>query len=1008
LLLLAALLFLCGGNDAASAATTVDFQKDIEPILTANCHKCHGADKQKSGLRLDSPAAALKGGDSGPAIQPGKSADSRLVQLVAGLDPEKVMPPKGDRLTAAQVTLLRVWIDQGATWPETGTAPQRSTHWAFQPITKPTPPSIANHQPPVTNPIDAFILARLEKSGLQPSPGADRATLIRRLTYDLTGLPPTPEEVNAFVRDRSANAYERVVDRLLASPRYGERWGRHWLDVARYTESQGFEYDHMRENAWHYRDYVIRAFNDDKPYDRFMREQIAGDVIEPVTGDGIIATSLLVCGAWDQAGSSQANIAQRMTTREEEMEDLLSVVGQGFLGLTLNCARCHSHKFDPIPQEEYFRVKSVFDGVRHGERVIATSAEIAAHGQQLAKLQEQIGALEKEVAEVESAGRTRVLADRKHRTPVANRGSELPSGSDIPVPMARWSFEGDARDSQGTLHGTLRDGAQIVGGRLRLNGSGAFVETAPLARPLREKTLEAWVALARLDQGGGSALTVEMAGGSVFDAIVFGEREPKKWTSGSEDFERTKNLDTGSETAAPGELTHMAIVYNADNSIALFRNGQPYGKPYTPGNELQTYQGGDARVLIGKRHTGAGRAFLAGEIEEAALYDRALTARQIAASFARAGWSVALDETVAALTPAERARRDTALSRLENTRGELKALPPLPVSYAGKRQQPEPTHRLKRGDVRTPEAVVAPGALSVVSGPSVEFGLPPDAPEAERRKKFAEWLGDPRNPLPARVMVNRVWQHHFGVGLVSTPNDLGMSGSKPSHPELLDWLASEFIAHHWSVKALHRRIVTSATYRQSSAMNAQAASGDADNQLLWRFTPQRLEAEAVRDAMLAVSGELNPEMGGPSFRPFDTKSFNATFYFPADKTGPEFNRRTVYRMNVNSGKDPLLEAFDCPDPSAKTPRRGVTTTPLQALGLMNNSFVQRQAGLLAERVLAEAHGDESEAIRHAYRRCFAREPAEGELREARAAAHATDLQNVCWALLNATEFVFVR
>jgi hypothetical protein len=324
------------------------------------------------------------------------------------------------------------------------------------------------------------------------------------------------------------------------------------------------------------------------------------------------------------------------------------------------------------------------------------------------------------------------------------------------------------------------------------------------------------------------------------------------------------------------------------------------------------------------------------------------------------------------------------------------------------RQQPEPTRYLKRGDVRSPQEIVTPGALSAMVEPSGDFDLPADAPEAERRRRFADWLADPRNPLPARVLVNRVWQYHFGSGIVTTPNDFGASGAKPSHPELLDWLASEFIAQGWSIKALHRLIVTSTTYRQASEFNPVAVQRDAENQLLWRFTPRRLEAEALRDAMLAVSGELNDARGGRSFRPFDTKSFNATFYYPLDKLGPEFNRRTVYRMNVNSGKDPLLEAFDCPDPSVKTPRRGVTTTPLQALSLMNNSFVQRQAGRLAERVLAESKGNTNAAVRLAYAYCYGRSPSREESARADSAAAALSLKSVCWALLNSTEFVYVR
>jgi mono/diheme cytochrome c family protein len=751
-------------------ATTapVEFARDIQPLLADHCVKCHGPEKQKGGLRLDSRAGALKGGDDGAALVPGKSTESKLVHLVAGLDPDTIMPPKGERLTAQQIGLLRAWIDQGADWPDGGKI-ARSEHWAFQKIRPASVPVID------TNPIDAFITASLAAKGLALSPPTDRATLIRRLSFDLLGLPPTPEEIDVFAADQSPRAYEQLVERLLASPRYGERWGRHWLDVVRYTESQGFEYDHPRDNAWHYRDYVIKSFNDDKPFDRFMKEQIAGDVLEPVTSEGIVGTSLLVCGPWDQAGNSQANVTQKAITREEEMEDMISVVGQTFLGLTVNCARCHSHKFDPIPQEEYYRIKSVFEGVKHGERPIGDPAEVQANEERRAVLKKEIVAAQEVVSRLEAEGRKSAVEQQN---------------------------------------------------------------------------------------------------------------------SGNADTPRIEH--------------------------------------------------GEAQV------------------------------------------------------------------RLKKTQEKLAAVQPLPVSYAGFRVQPPPTHLLRRGDVKSPGEVVTPGALSAIADLNADFGLAADAPQAQRLLKFAEWLADPRNPLPARVMANRVWHFHFGQGLVATPSDFGASGARPTHPELLDWLAAKFIESGWSVKSLHRLIVNSATYRQSSEANAAAVKLDADNTLLWRFPPRRLEAEAVRDAMLAVSGQLNLQMGGPSFRPFTTTNFNATFYHLIDKADPEFNRRTVYRMNINSGKEPLLDAFDCPDPSVKTPRRGVTTTPLQALELMNNTFVQRQAGHLAQRALAGANDDLPNAVQAAYRLALSRPATLDEMERALAAAKARSLTSVCWALLNSTEFIYVR
>jgi hypothetical protein len=724
-----------------AATFPVVFARDIEPLLQKHCVSCHGAEKQKGGLRLDHPKPAMQGGDGGKVIEPGNSAASRLVHLVAGLEVDDIMPPKGAPLDPTAIGLLRAWIDAGASWPDDGRpVVVRSDHWSLQPIRDTPGASRTSEQ------IDTFVQSRLAEHGLSLSPEADRLTLIRRLNFDLIGLPPSPEEIDAFVNDTSADAYTRLVDRLLASPHYGERWGRHWLDTARYTESHGFEYDKLRPNAWHYRDYVIASFNADKPYDQFMREQVAGDAFDPATSETIVAASLLVCGPWDEAGNSQANATQRAITREDEMEDLLGVVGQSFLGLTVNCARCHAHKSDPIPHEDYFRMKAVFDGVKHGERSLAGTAEVRAH-------QARRAALETTIAK-------------------------------------------------------------------------ATAQTAEL---------------------------------------------------------KAQELD------------------------------------------------------------------------------------------------------------------------------DLGPVPEAPVSYAGTRVQPPPTRRLVRGDVTAPDEIVTPGALSAIASLSPDFGLAADAPEAERRVKFAGWLADRRNPLPARVMANRVWHYHFGQGLVATPNDFGVSGARPSHPDLLDWLAMRFIESGWSVKSLHRLIVQSAVYRQSSGFVEKAAAIDAENTLLWRYAPRRLEAEAVRDAMLAVSGQLNRQLGGPSFQPFDVIPFPANAYAIADKVGPEFNRRTIYRMNVNSGKDPLLDAFDCPDPSVKTPRRGVTTTPLQALGLMNGSFVQRQASHLADRAAAAAAPhDLAAAVRTAWRLALGRTPSPTEEQRAVAAARERGLSSVCWALLNTTEFVYVR
>ena len=986
---------------SASTISAIEFESDIAPILEKRCSKCHGAKKQQGGLRFDNKAAALRGGDSGRAIIPSKSAESLLVQLIEGRgeEPVTVMPPRGKRLTVAEIALVRRWIDEGAEWKgDTKAATISSDHWSLQPLTKPALPNVAKNDW-VRSPIDAFVLEKLAKKGLTPNPDADRATLIRRLKFDLLGLPPSPEEIHAFVSDKDPRAYEELIERYLASPHYGERWARHWLDIARYTESQGYEYDRLRGNAWHYRDYVVDSFNADKPFDQFAREQIAGDVLEPVTSETTIATSLLVCGPYDQAGNSQRNQTQRKITREEELEDLVSVVSQSFLGMTVNCARCHSHKFDPIPQTDYYRIKSVFEGVKHGERDVVSKSEREARQKRIDELQGKVGELTSKIATLE--GRARKVAQEKR----AKSGEKGPDG---PAPFARWTFDGDsANDVVGGLHGKLEGGARIQGGRLILDGKDDFLITPAITKDIRQKTLEAWVVLPDLGQGGGGAISLETGDGSVFDSIVYAERERRRWMSGSESHRRTENIVRSDETAKPDELVHVAITYAENGNTTIYRNGEKTANPYRKAQSPK-FSRGNARVLLGKRHTGGGRAYLKGEIEQASLYDRELTAEEIRASFESSGRYVSPADIAAELSQAERDEIAAAKKEIEKYRAEIDRRPSNPKSYVGRRQQPKPTRRLIKGNVREPAEEVAPGALSAIAALSGDFGLAVDAPEAERRIRFAKWLTDAENPLPPRVLVNRIWHYHFGRGIVGTPNDFGAMGEKPTHPELLDWLASTFVEGGWKIKSLHRLILTSSAYRQSSRSSEKASSVDADNHLLWRFTPRRLEAEALRDALLAISGKLELKLGGPSFRPFTTSSYGSVFYKIVDRDSPEFNRRTIYRMNVNSGKDPLLDCFDCPDPAVKAPNRRATTTPLQALSLMNNSFVNRQARVLAEKITAKTDKSAEAAVDHAYLEVLGRRPSDDERTASVAVVLDHGLTTLCWTLFNASEFLYVR
>ena len=798
----------------------------------------------------------------------------------------------------------------------------------------------------------------------------------------------------------------RCIDRLLASPHHGERWARHWLDVVRFGESQGFEYDRIRDNAWRYRDYVIRAFNSDKPYTQFIREQLAGDVLEPVTQEGIVATGFLVGGPWDQAGNSSSSASLRATVREAEMEDIVGTVGQTFLGVTLNCARCHSHKFDPIPQRDYYRIKAVFDGVHHGDRSILSPADLAARKKRRTGLESARTQLVTMLAALDRDATSRV-----HQK-AAKAGAAKPQMAAIPEALLRWDFTHPLSPTQGRLQGA----ATVTNGRLVLNGNGAHLVSEPLTTALAEKTLEAWVRVADLNQRGGGVVSLETPDGGRFDAIVFGEREARHWMAGSEGFARYQALDAPAETAGPAETIHLILTHARDGTLTLYRNGTVLGAPWRPvSGPSPLATASPTRVLIGSRHTGGGQAFFRGEIEAVRVYDRALSAAEVNASFQSGAGATAvpLAKRLAAMSGAEQQKYHALADRIALLEREQRDLDLNPQGYAANASQPGPTHILQRGEPDKVRDAVLPGALSAVGGVSPELGLGADSPEAERRRRFADWVASPTNPLTARAIVNRVWHYHFHRGLSGTPNDLGRMGDTPSHPELLDWLAGWFVdprGGNWSLKRLHRLILTSETWQQaSSPVPPDAVARDADNRLLWRFTPRRLEAEETRDALLALGGELNPAMGGPGFRGFrHVGNGGQNEYFAADFPGPEFSRRTIYRVSVHSARDPLLDALDCPELSTRTAVRPNTTTPLQALSLMNNSMGVRQAEHLAARARSANQGRVEASIEWMWRRVLERAPRTDEKRDAVRLARDQDLTQVAWVLLNSNEFIFVR
>jgi hypothetical protein len=735
------------------------FETRVRPVLADNCFRCHGPAKQRGGLRVDSRTALLAGGDRGPAVVPGDPGNSLLIRAVGHADDLKMPPAK--KLPAPQAADLARWVRLGAPWPgaeepapatvqrgEFRITDRDRAHWAFQPVRRPDVPAVKDPGW-VANPVDAFILTRLEAKGLRPSPPASKRELIRRLSYDLTGLPPTPKEVEDFVNDPSPMAYEALVDRLLDSPGYGERWGRHWLDLVRFAETNSYERDGPKPHAWRYRDYVIRSFNDDKPYDRFLTEQLAGDELPDRDADTIIATAYYRLGIWDDEPTD------REQARYDGLDDIVTTTGQVFLGLTVDCARCHDHKIDPIPQKDYYRLLAFFQNINH-YRNGGPSDEVRL----------------------------------------------------VTMPDGRRSFEYLATHVK--EKNDLRD---------------------------KEPTAD--------DQ----ALCVTEAGGQAPDTFV------------------------------------------------LLR----------------------------------GNAHIAGD----------------------------------------------------------KVEPGFPAVLGGQ------------------AAVIPPP--------------PPGARTTGRRRVLADWLASPDNPLTARVLVNRLWQHHFGRGIVRSPNNFGLQGDRPTHPELLDWLAAEFVARGWRLKPLHRLIVTSNAYRMSSRANPAGLAADPANDLFWRFDMRRLSAEEVRDSILALSGSLNRKAYGPGVYPEMPPEVLAGESRPGagwGKSPPEEQaRRSVYVHVKRSLLLPILESFDVAETDRTTPVRFSTTQPTQALGLLNSAFLNREAATFAERLRREAGDDVSRQVRLALNLATARPPSDAEVRRGVELIEAMEnedgaspdlaLRSYCLLVLNLNEFVYV-
>jgi len=811
------------------------FEKDVRPILQANCVKCHGSGKVRGGLRLSTRDGVLKGGENGPAAVPGKPADSLLIVAVkqdANRLPPGVegMPVKG-KLTGKDIETLTKWIQMGLPWTP-GTSEivpvepkgivineEAKNYWCYRPVKRPETPAVKN-KAWVQNPIDAFLLAKMEAKGLTPAAPAERVALVRRAYYDLIGLPPTPEQVDAFINDRSAGAWEKLIDKLLDSPQYGEKWGRHWLDVVRFAETNGYERDGPKPLAWRFRDYVIKSLNDDKPYDQFVREQLAGDEMPGYDPDAVIATGFYRLGLWDDEPADPPQ------ARFDELDDFVTTTGQGFLGMSLNCARCHDHKRDPIPQADYYRLLAFFNDVQ------------------------------------------RYDSNPDPRSAVAL--------TDISSPEARAVYEGDLKKRE--------------------------ARKADLVATMKK----------------------------IEDDVI--KQMPAEDQRAAESTDRPQVL----------------------RKIRRFLSAEQAGEYARLKQELESLR----------------------KVPEPP------------------GRTLALSVNHCPLNPPE-------------------------------------TFVMVRGSPRNPGAKVQPGFPTVLGFPPLTIPKPEKgAKSSGRRTALANWIASKDNPLTARVFVNRLWQHHFGRGIVPTPNDFGKLGELPTHPELLDWLAAEFMAspaspgrkpgEAWRVKRIHKLLMTSSAYQMSARADEKGLKLDPANTLFWRFNMRRLTAEEVRDSILAASGRLNLKAGGPSVFPKIPREVLQGQSMPGNGWGnslpDEAARRSVYVHVKRSLLVPILSQHDQADTDSSCPVRYTTTVPTQALGMLNGEFSNEQAGAFAERLQKEAPNDLAAQVRRAIRLTTGRQPADDEVKKdvafikdmqtKHALTESAALQQYCLLALNTNEFVY--
>jgi len=980
-----------------SATRPVDFTRDVQPIFEASCWNCHGPKRTESGFRLDQRDAALKGGERGGDIIPGKSAESLLIHAVSGLHDELKMPKKGEKLTAEQVGILRAWIDQGAQMPEKlAGAKDAANHWAFKAPVKPSVPKVRSPKSEIRNSIDAFVLARLEKEKLKPSAEADKVTLIRRLHLDLIGLPPKPEEVDAFLSDKSRAAYDKVVEKVLASPHYGERWGRHWLDAARYADSDGYEKDMSRE-MWPYRDYVVSAFNRDLPYNQFLIEQIAGDQLPNAKQDQIVATGFLRNSMVNMEGAIDPE-----QFRMDAMFDRMDAIGKAMLGLTIQCAQCHTHKYDPISHEEYYRLFAFINSDHEARPVVYTPEQ-----------QMKIADVRRTISEIEG--------DLKHRVP------------DWEKRMAEWEDSVKGNQPEWIVFGDIhQEGDKSQRYEDKKDGSWLACGYAPTK-------MTQWFR-ATNDVDGVTAFQVELLtdpnlpyGGpgrafngtcalSEFNVEAMDAKFPTnkvkvKWKEATADVEQavrplaTNFFDKSTNSRTTGPIK-MAIDGDGNTAwgidVGPGRRNQDRKAVFVAEKPVGFTNGTYWRIGLNQNHGGW---------NSDDHMNNNLGRFRISATKAEGGAKAdPVPKKVRDIFKVPREKRTpvqvatvfsywrTTVADWKDANEKIEALWKVYPEGATAmtllaRETPRETHLLRRGDWLKPSKKVTAGV------PAFLHSLPKDADGS--RLTFAKWLADEKSPTTARVFVNRVWQAYFGNGLVMTSEDFGMQSDAPSHPELLDWLACEFMDKGWSVKSLHRLIVKSATYRQSSKITPQLYERDPYNRLLARGPRFRVEGEIVRDIALATSGLLNPKLGGPSVMPpapaflFDPPTSYAPFPWKHDNSDEKY-RRGLYVFRRRSTPFPALQTFDVPNADASCVRRQRSNSPLQALVSLNEPIFVECSQALARKALAEGGRTDEQRITYAFRRTLSRQPQSDEVQELLVLLNK-EKQRIADGWVNATE-----